>query len=260
MNDPLRLRPATFASTEHPASWFLLSLGVHLAAFVLLTFLVAAPVRKQSPVVIDLTLDTAGPPATSPQRSTAPVRRLAPPPERSAPVVPPTPQPQPPLPVRNVPVTPLPVAAATVVSSPVAANPAAVPVANGHAPAAVRPATGGSTPSRPAAAPAGETGEGAPSPAAVKQRYLKEHFTYIRDLVLRRLVYPPQARRLGWQGRVTVSFVVNADGSASSLRVLESSGYPLLDRSALETVRSAAPFPRPPLPAEIVIPVGFRLL
>jgi protein TonB len=93
-----------------------------------------------------------------------------------------------------------------------------------------------------------------------KHRYLREHFAYIRDLITKRLVYPYQARKMGWGGKVTVSFVVNEDGSVHEIKVVESSGVPLLDKSAMETVRIVAPFPKPPLRAEIVIPVMFKLM
>jgi len=40
--------------------------------------------------------------------------------------------------------------------------------------------------------------------------------------------------------------------------VVASSGYPLLDRNALDCVRQAAPFPAPPLAAEIELPIAYR--
>lgn len=44
------------------------------------------------------------------------------------------------------------------------------------------------------------------------------------------------ARRMGWQGRVKIQAVVAPDGSVQSARVLESSGYGILDQSALSGV------------------------
>ena len=43
-----------------------------------------------------------------------------------------------------------------------------------------------------------------------------------------------------------MSFVVSASGGVGSIRVVSSSGSPILDKAALETVRSAAPFPAIP--------------
>jgi len=82
---------------------------------------------------------------------------------------------------------------------------------------------------------------------------------HIRDLIIKHLTYPQIARRMEWSGRVVLAFVVAADGSVRSVHIKESSGYPALDNSAMETVKSVAPFPKPPAAAEIVMPVQFRL-
>ena len=62
----------------------------------------------------------------------------------------------------------------------------------------------------------------------------------------RALRYPAEAKRQKLRGQVRVSFVVSAGGGVSSIRVVSSSGSPILDRAALETVRRAAPFPSIP--------------
>lgn len=90
-------------------------------------------------------------------------------------------------------------------------------------------------------------------------RYLHEQFDYIRTRVLDRLLYPAVARRQGWRGQVTVSFLVGADGDVENLRIVSSSGHRLLDQQALQAVRAAAPFPPPPTPAIIILPVAFAL-
>lgn len=90
-------------------------------------------------------------------------------------------------------------------------------------------------------------------------KYLNENFAYIRDKILENVRYPDEARRKEWQGKVLLSFIIMADGSVKALRVVQSSGYKMLDRSAIETVRDAAPYPRPPGEAQIVIPVSYRL-
>ena len=60
-----------------------------------------------------------------------------------------------------------------------------------------------------------------------------EHFKY----------YPASARRRGIEGQVEVSFDLDTRGMASRLQLLSRSGYRILDRAALETVRRASPFP-----------------
>jgi protein TonB len=93
----------------------------------------------------------------------------------------------------------------------------------------------------------------------LQKRYLREHFEYISALILKNLRYPPAARRMGWSGNVVVSFVVLENGSAEDIKVMKSSGFTLLDTNAVETVRKVSPFPKPPVRAELRIPVQYRL-
>lgn len=99
-----------------------------------------------------------------------------------------------------------------------------------------------------------------PSTEKTQQKYFKENFAYIRDLITTRLVYPPTARRMNWSGKVVVTFIVAEDGAVHSIRIVETSGHTILDKSAMETVRSVAPFPKPPVRAEITVPVYFKLM
>ncbi len=90
-------------------------------------------------------------------------------------------------------------------------------------------------------------------------RYLREHFAYIRDKILRNIRYPAMARRLGWQGRVLLSFIITLDGSIKEAKVMQGSGFEVLDKNVLETVKDTAPFPTPPVEARLVIPITYRL-
>jgi protein TonB len=93
----------------------------------------------------------------------------------------------------------------------------------------------------------------------VEQRYLREQFAYIRERVMERLIYPPLARRQGLTGQVRVEFTIRADGSVEGLRIAVSSGRSLLDQQAVRAVQAAAPFPPPPAPASITLPVLFTV-
>lgn len=84
-------------------------------------------------------------------------------------------------------------------------------------------------------------------------------FAYIRDAIQRGIAYPAMARKMGWEGKVVVAFLVLSDGSVRDVRVVQGSGYSALDRGAVDAVRNAAPFPRPPAEAEIITPVVYRL-
>ena len=49
--------------------------------------------------------------------------------------------------------------------------------------------------------------------------------------------YPRKARRLGYEGIVMLKVLVDENGRVDELMVLDSSGYPILDRTALASVR-----------------------
>lgn len=110
---------------------------------------------------------------------------------------------------------------------------------------------------------AGEKGNAGAGTSAAHQGssagYLKGNYEYIKKRVRQYLVYSPQAKRMGIQGLVTVSFTIQQDGRVRDVAVSKSSGYALLDESALEAVRSAAPFAAPPEPARVIMPVQFSL-
>ncbi|VVE47075.1 energy transducer TonB [Pandoraea terrigena] len=58
------------------------------------------------------------------------------------------------------------------------------------------------------------------------------------------LIYPTQSRRLGEEGVVTVRMVINTQGRVSGADIVKSSGYPRLDKAAIESaykMRCAAP-------------------
>jgi periplasmic protein TonB len=74
------------------------------------------------------------------------------------------------------------------------------------------------------------------------------------DAYLRRVVqqieakkhYPLLARTRRIEGRATVAFRISPQGGLRTPRVLNHSGYDILDRAALRAVSDAAPFPKPP--------------
>ena len=49
--------------------------------------------------------------------------------------------------------------------------------------------------------------------------------------------YPRLARRRGYQGNVVLEVLVGRNGTVGDLRVSKSSGYPVLDRAALDSVK-----------------------
>ncbi|HET6784318.1 MAG TPA: energy transducer TonB, partial [Pseudoxanthomonas sp.] len=60
------------------------------------------------------------------------------------------------------------------------------------------------------------------------------------------LNYPDEARRKRLKGQLVISVAVRRDGSVENTRIIQSSGIPLLDSTALRIVQLSVPFP--PLP------------
>lgn len=50
--------------------------------------------------------------------------------------------------------------------------------------------------------------------------------------------YPMVARRMGWSGKVVLNVEVLAEGSCGDLSVFKSSGHEILDKAAMQTVKS----------------------
>jgi protein TonB len=105
----------------------------------------------------------------------------------------------------------------------------------------------------------GTDGASGNSEEKARMRYLKEHFGYIRDIIMKNLSYPHMARKRGWEGRVTVSFIVYESGHVENIKILESSGFGILDKNAVETIKRVSSFPKPPVRAELIMPIVYRL-
>lgn len=75
--------------------------------------------------------------------------------------------------------------------------------------------------------------------------------------------YPPEARRLRQEGRVLLQVAVNAEGRATNVSVIRSSGVPSLDESAVTTVRhwtfEPARLAGVAVASRVEVPVAFTL-
>jgi periplasmic protein TonB len=97
------------------------------------------------------------------------------------------------------------------------------------------------------------------SVSSARSQYLRAHFSYIKDLIHKHLVYPAQAKKMGWEGKVITTFVVSSEGYAKDIRISKSSGHEILDENAVKAIKNASPFPKPPVEAQIIIPILYRL-
>jgi len=95
--------------------------------------------------------------------------------------------------------------------------------------------------------------------AALTGAYIQRNFSYIQRRIRDRLVYPSQAKRAGIQGVAEVTFTIHMDGTVSGVTIRVTSSQDILDQAAIAAVHAAAPFPSPPIPARIAIPIAFRL-
>jgi len=103
------------------------------------------------------------------------------------------------------------------------------------------------------------TGSGGVSADALRKKYLSEHFAYIKELIQQHIRYPEMARRMGWQGKVTIEFIILENGIASDIKIAQGSGYEALDNNVIKTVKKVNPFPKPPVEAKVKIPITYRL-
>ena len=106
----------------------------------------------------------------------------------------------------------------------------------------------------------GDTGDGDAEQAGLQQAYVNEYFAYIRDKIVKSLFFPPAARKMGWSGKVSVSFVICRDGRVEQVKIVQSTGFEVLDRNVVDAIKRASPFPRPPIEAELTLPIVYKLL
>ena len=58
--------------------------------------------------------------------------------------------------------------------------------------------------------------------------------------------YPESAKAMLKEGRVTVGFILTLQGNIKDIKIIRSCQHVILDQAALQAVRDAAPFSRPP--------------
>lgn len=58
--------------------------------------------------------------------------------------------------------------------------------------------------------------------------------------------YPEAARSNHIEGRVNVQFVLSSDGTLKDIKIMKSSRHKKLDEAAIDAIKNASPFPRPP--------------
>jgi periplasmic protein TonB len=87
--------------------------------------------------------------------------------------------------------------------------------------------------------------------------------TRVRYLEPARPAYPKRAREMGWEGTVLLRVEVRADGTVAEVKVAQTSGYTMLDQSAVVTARGWSFAPEMDggftMPTIVEVPVRFDL-
>ena len=74
----------------------------------------------------------------------------------------------------------------------------------------------------------------------------EDYFDMVRARIEKYKRYPHSARARAIEGQTTVYFVIEKNGRINSLKVVKKAVHMALDKAALEAVRRASPFPKPP--------------
>jgi periplasmic protein TonB len=90
--------------------------------------------------------------------------------------------------------------------------------------------------------------------------YLQNQFFYIRKIIAANMIYPETAREKELEGSLLLSFVIQENGSVTEVKIVKSSGHSILDEDAVATIYKSTPFPKPPFPAQLKIPITYKLM
>jgi len=87
----------------------------------------------------------------------------------------------------------------------------------------------------------------------------ERHFSFIRETIMQGIVYPERARRMGWEGKVMLSFVVRENGFIDDVKVITSSGFSVLDENARDTIAKTNLRKKVPVRLYVLLPVEYKL-
>ncbi|MEJ2489971.1 MAG: energy transducer TonB, partial [Sulfurovaceae bacterium] len=97
--------------------------------------------------------------------------------------------------------------------------------------------------------------------ASKQKDFVRTNFGIIRDKVLKNLIYPRMAKRMGQTGIVEATLVISMDGRLIAYYITRSSGSKLLDKAAMQALQKIKNdiFPKPAQQTRIALPIGFEL-
>ena len=178
-----------------------------------------------------------------------------PPPPKPEPPKPEPPKPKPPKPEPVRPEPPRPAPPAPVPTPPPAPSPAVSVPETKPAPQPPEPAPAPA----PRPAPVPQAPPAPPAPPAKTDVSISASYSASNA----KPVYPTMSKRMGEQGTVMLRVLVKSDGSAANVEVKSSSGFPRLDQSAVEAVKSwrfnPATLDGKPVDEWYQVPIPFKL-
>jgi len=216
-----------------------ISFLIHLLAFGLFLFWLTRDTPKKLPVPLKIQISSFSPSVVA---VPVPLNSIQPQPPLQKPI---------PTPIKKIPIAnpriPAPAVATPVVFVPVPLQPKTpLPRAILETPLVEAP--------KPAVAVA-------PAPVInVEKEFLDAHLEEIRALLLQNFKYPKMAQKLKIQGEVRVSFTLEKDGSVEKVKVIEGSGFDILDNDAVALInKTASSFPKPTKSVRISVPMSYVL-
>lgn len=229
----------------------ILSVGLHIVAAVFIPNIRLEALKKPEVLVVEL-----APPQKAPEPAPAPPEPM---PE-------PEPEPPPPPPEKEIPkprIEPKPKPAP-------APEPAAEPPPQSEPESMAPPAVITAPPEVevPTFTPPPPPPPEPPEPKGPTQADLDAARGLYKSMLEREIVkhkeYPRIAKMRGWQGEAVIELQIDANGQPSSVKVQTSSGYEVLDKTAIEMVRKTVAATKLPgiLRGSIstfLVPVSFRL-
>ncbi|MDD5560996.1 MAG: TonB family protein [Candidatus Omnitrophica bacterium] len=92
---------------------------------------------------------------------------------------------------------------------------------------------------------------------------LGNYVRIVKSKIVKSAYYPQQAKNAGWEGNVRLNLNITASGALKGIKLVQSSGYKVLDDAAYDIAKKQAPYP--PFPPQIEsqelwvdVPIDFR--
>jgi protein TonB len=97
-----------------------------------------------------------------------------------------------------------------------------------------------------------------------KQSEVSHLKALLRSAIEEHFVYPPIARKNGWQGRVYVGLTISSVGIFRDIHLVKRSPYSVLDDSAVDTLKRIGTVPAmqaflPNQGQDLIVPISYRL-